>query len=362
LLKQKRMLKIFRIISLGVALVLQLIVWSPLAVEVAFAQSPAPTTPTQGPIAAPAVTTQLPQYSGVEDSVKNFLCTPQGDGADLIRCINRLYRFGLSLGGISLVFALVLAGYEYMFSGAGGKLAAKGIVTNAFIGILILAGSFVILRTINPQLTQFRPIQAPIFSASDIPTCGELGLGENCTPEDASTPPIANTAVGGNCRTDFTSEAEARKYMTTIAVKTWAIQGDQKVSQNKNLTVQQCIAAKAKAAMDGVYNSPEKFPIKDLGGYVFRLMTASNKLSNHSFGLAIDINYNENYFKSSTKQVGAFWKPCPADGCSPYSIPTGGSVVKSFKSQGFGWGGDWKNSKDYMHFSCVPGGEQGKCF
>lgn len=34
-----------------------------------------------------------------------------------------------------------------------------------------------------------------------------------------------------------------------------------------------------------------------------------------------------------------------------YSIPQNGSVVKAFKDHGWGWGGEWNNSKDYMHFS-----------
>jgi hypothetical protein len=124
----------------------------------------------------------LPQYSGVQDSVKNFLCTPSDvpQGTDLIRCINRLYRFGLSLGGISLVFAIVLAGYVYMFQGQGGKAQAKSIVTSSFVGILILAFSYVLLRTINPQLTEFRPIQAPIFTATNLPSCDTVGLGVDC--------------------------------------------------------------------------------------------------------------------------------------------------------------------------------------
>jgi hypothetical protein len=34
-----------------------------------------------------------------------------------------------------------------------------------------------------------------------------------------------------------------------------------------------------------------------------------------------------------------------------FSIPANGSVVNAFKKYGWGWGGDWKSSKDYMHFS-----------
>ena len=42
-----------------------------------------------------------------------------------------------------------------------------------------------------------------------------------------------------------------------------------------------------------------------------------------------------------------FWAP----GENPYSIPPNGDVVKSFKKYGWGWGGEWRSKRDYMHFS-----------
>jgi hypothetical protein len=32
-------------------------------------------------------------------------------------------------------------------------------------------------------------------------------------------------------------------------------------------------------------------------------------------------------------------------------ITAGGPVVAAFRSIGWGWGGSWRSSKDYMHFS-----------
>ena len=36
---------------------------------------------------------------------------------------------------------------------------------------------------------------------------------------------------------------------------------------------------------------------------------------------------------------------------SPYSIAAGGSVVRAFAAYGWGWGGTWQSSRDFMHFS-----------
>ncbi len=53
--------------------------------------------------------------------------------------------------------------------------------------------------------------------------------------------------------------------------------------------------------------------------------------SNHSWGLAIDVNAPENAF-----------------GGSSHTIPA--SMVRLFKRYGFRWGGEYLGTKDWMHF------------
>ena len=122
-----------------------------------------------------------PQYGGVDQSISEYLCTPseQADGRDLERCINKMYRFA-----IALVFFIVFAGYMYITGGETGKGKAKGILQNALIGIGLLVGSYVILSFINPSLVIFKPIQPPIFTADDLPSCEEIGFTANCIAQD----------------------------------------------------------------------------------------------------------------------------------------------------------------------------------
>lgn len=123
----------------------------------------------------------LPKYEGVEQSIQDFLCAPsEGSNANaLTTCINRLYRFGITVGGIMLVFFIVLAGYFYLAGGESSKAKGKSIFQNALLGVIILLFSYTLLNFLNPNLAMFRPIQPPIFSAN-MPTCADLGLGENC--------------------------------------------------------------------------------------------------------------------------------------------------------------------------------------
>lgn len=157
---------------------------------------------------------EVPTYTGVQGSIEDFLCTPSdaADGHALENCINKLYRFSISFGAIALVFFLVLAGYFYITGGMSGKSRAKGMLRNAFVGMAILLGSYVILRFINPNLVILKPIQPPIFQAEDLPSCAEVGFGERCVI--ASTGGISTG--GGKCSIPISATSENGVYNNTI--------------------------------------------------------------------------------------------------------------------------------------------------
>ncbi len=125
--------------------------------------------------------TDLPVYNAsVDKSIADYLCTPQGKGTDLFDCVDRLYRFGVSAGSIAIVFFIVYAGYLYITSGEAGKTSAKKTLLSAFTGLAIMLTSYVLLYFINPSLVVIKPIQPPIFTAGDLPSCEEVGFGEKC--------------------------------------------------------------------------------------------------------------------------------------------------------------------------------------
>lgn len=136
-------------------------------------------------------------YKGVDSSLDQYLCTPSAstDGKDVERCVNKLYRFGIAFGAIALVFFLVFAGYMYITGGESGKTKAKGILSNALIGMALLLGSYILLGFINPNLLLFKPIQPPIFDAANLPSCDDVGLGGKCVLPDGSTG--TGTGTGG---------------------------------------------------------------------------------------------------------------------------------------------------------------------
>ncbi len=153
---------------------------------------------------------------------------------------------------------------------------------------------------------------------------------------------------GTNSYKKYASEAEAAANMSTIRVAVWdfASDGVTKVTKYKNVTVHKNIAPTVEQIFKEIYEGKEQFPIKSVGGYSYRGATST---SEHCEGLAIDINWEENYMIDNGKILsGKLYQP----GVNPYSIPTNGEVAKIMKKYGFSQGlWPFKNRYDYMHFS-----------
>lgn len=140
----------------------------------------------------------VPEYKGVDTSIKDYLCTPGETSAEastaLVDCIAKAYRFSIAFGAIALVFFVVLAGYFYIVGGEQGKGRGKTIFRSALVGMAIILSSYVLLRFINPDLVVIKPIQTPIFSAADLPKCEEVGFKTNCVLDSGQ---IYNAGTGG---------------------------------------------------------------------------------------------------------------------------------------------------------------------
>ena len=156
-----------------------------------------------------------------------------------------------------------------------------------------------------------------------------------------------NRIFGSSTFRRFTSAAEAEKYQVTIQIPVWKLNSSgKKYSSTATLKVHKKIAPTVKQIFKEIYQSDERFPIKDIGGYGWR---GAGSSSEHNLGVAIDINPNENYMcdNSGKALVGSFWRP----GKNPYSISPDSDVVRIFEKYGFNWGVNWRSRKDYMHFS-----------
>ena len=147
----------------------------------------------------------------------------------------------------------------------------------------------------------------------------------------------------------FETEEDALLSMENITVPIWRLKNGQKVSGTTTLTVHAKLAPIVEVIFQEIYDSEEAFPFNAASGYTWRNVAGRDRLSEHAYGTAIDINPNENYcLYASGSTTGKYWKP----GEDPYSVSPYGDVVRIFEKYGFTWGGDaWRGTADYMHFS-----------
>lgn len=90
--------------------------------------------------------------------------------------------------------------------------------------------------------------------------------------------------------------------------------------------------------------------------FCYRRVEGYNKLSNHSMGMAVDINplYNPLYKRYSNGkelvQPSNAKRYCDRKASFNYKIVKGDLLYRLFVNHGFEWGGNWHSKKDYQHF------------
>lgn len=149
----------------------------------------------------------------------------------------------------------------------------------------------------------------------------------------------------------YTSAEEADQHMTSVTVPVWQIDDSGSLySTTLTFRINSVLAADVEAIFNEIYTSPTMPPIKDANGYAWRSALSGGSYSDHNYGTAIDLNYNENYcvYKSG-QTLGSFYDPLN----SVYSFSSTGTVVQTFAKYGWLWGGNaWvSGTVDYMHFT-----------
>ena len=188
---------------------------------------------------------------------------------------------------------------------------------------------------------------------------------------------------GSPYKSYFSSAYDAGNHIVTVNVPIWTVdKAGQKIASTVGIQVNTVVADEVHDIFQMIFDDPEQFPI--YGGWSAGGARYTDTMR-HSWGCAIDINalYNCecNFWPSSgALQVtcGYGWHPLNGSDWrflgsmstenSFYSIGSkegeyGYSVVKAFKTYGWGWGGNGYGLKsdghikyDYMHFSILPSG------
>lgn len=100
-------------------------------------------------------------------------------------------------------------------------------------------------------------------------------------------------------------------------------------------------------------NDPPLAQRNNTAGFNCRSSVGGGRWSEHSYGSAVDINPDQNPYVSRSGHVeppfGAPYmdRSIVADGM----LRADSLAVRAFRAIGWRWGGSWRSSKDYMHFS-----------
>ncbi len=88
--------------------------------------------------------------------------------------------------------------------------------------------------------------------------------------------------------------------------------------------------------------------------FVCRPITGGSSWSQHASGLAVDVNpFHNPYLRGDLVVPELASAYADRDDRRPGMVRPGDVVTGSFATLGWGWGGAWSTTKDYMHFSAT---------
>jgi len=114
------------------------------------------------------------------------------ESTPLNKLVQYFYEWGIFLGGLAAFIALIIAGFQYLTSvGDPARMKdAMDRIKSTLLGLVLLLGSWLILNTINPELTTLR---LPPTRLEDI---GQLECG---CPKDAVCPDCLDPKENYEC-------------------------------------------------------------------------------------------------------------------------------------------------------------------
>ncbi len=127
------------------------------------------------------------------------------DGSAPGECVNNFYKFALLISGILAFGAIVYGGVKYTFAAGNpsGQSEGKEWVKGALLGLLLLGGAYLILRTINPELVDLSlaelpglPAPAPAPAPGPAPAGGLSNTDAHTQLTAAGVEVVASTLEG----------------------------------------------------------------------------------------------------------------------------------------------------------------------
>jgi hypothetical protein len=87
-----------------------------------------------------------------------------GAAGNIGECVSQIYLWSLGLSGILAVAMSIFGGYLVMSARGNGQQASQGksYIYSSLIGLVLLLAAYLLLNTINPDLTNLSPDLMPV--------------------------------------------------------------------------------------------------------------------------------------------------------------------------------------------------------
>ncbi len=107
-------------------------------------------------VGAQYLSANSPSSSGPRNTT-HFPADGAGDLTAIPTLISKIYIWSLGIAGLLALLMTVIGGYSYMTAAGNAERAQKGteMIWGAIIGLALLFGAYLLLNTINPNLTNF---------------------------------------------------------------------------------------------------------------------------------------------------------------------------------------------------------------
>lgn len=301
-----------------------------------------------------------------ESSVAAGLVTCSGPDCtfcSLIQMVDKIIDWVVAFAVILAILILVYTGFKMVYSqGNSNEWAkAKEQLINIFIGMLLIVAAWTLVDTLMKLLvddkittqygpwheikgsncgTQFAPGETIDLSTIEIraDNPNQLALLDEEGIDGAIFDSSGNVTGGAELKI----QSGTQPVQNVNACAAGAADRVTMSFMGKSVTVHRSLV-KSLQYIDELWRDRggnNFYRVDSIGSYNCRTIAGSKKLSAHAYGLAIDINASKN----------------------PHTFPPQGLVtnmpqafVSLFTSNGWGWGGNWRSSKDAMHFSRMKG-------
>lgn len=165
-----------------------------------------------------------------------------------------IYKFGIWTVGIAGMFMMVVGGFMYMGSAGNNSTAssAKGIITDALIGIIGALSAYLILYVINPDLTTMNigfvaiDVRETIDSAEDAQVSGTVTDSSGLSSRD-----------GYQLDSSFVT---ALNELTAAGTKTIVTSGLRSLEKQKQLIAKNCKGTSCSPPTCLLKNGPSSCP------------------------------------------------------------------------------------------------------